>query len=76
MTRRYGRAPRGQRLVGRVPHGHWKTTTFVAGWGCLSVLTGSSRARLEFGSEFSVDALTGGLAGVAVLTIGLIWARD
>ena len=30
MTRRYGRAPRGQRLVGRVPHGHWKTTTFVA----------------------------------------------
>lgn len=31
MSRRYGRAPRGQRLVGRVPHGHWKTTTFVAG---------------------------------------------
>jgi len=31
MTRRYGRAPRGQRVVGRVPHGHWKTTTFVAG---------------------------------------------
>lgn len=30
MTRRYGRAPRGQRVVGRVPHGHWKTTTFVA----------------------------------------------
>jgi transposase len=31
MTRRYGRAPRGQRVIGRVPHGHWKTTTFVAG---------------------------------------------
>jgi transposase len=30
MTRRYGRAPRGERVVGRVPHGHWKTTTFVA----------------------------------------------
>ena len=30
MTRRYGRAPRGQRLVDAVPHGHWKTTTFVA----------------------------------------------
>jgi transposase len=30
MTRRYGRAPVGQRVVGRVPHGHWKTTTFVA----------------------------------------------
>jgi transposase len=31
MTRRYGRSPRGQRLVARVPHGHWKTSTFVAG---------------------------------------------
>ena len=31
MTRRYGRAPRGQRLVAPVPHGHWKTSTFVAG---------------------------------------------
>jgi len=30
MTRRYGRAPVGQRVVGAVPHGHWKTTTFVA----------------------------------------------
>lgn len=26
----YGRAPRGERLVGSVPHGHWKTLTFVA----------------------------------------------
>jgi transposase len=25
-----GRCPRGERLVGRVPHGHWKTITFVA----------------------------------------------
>jgi transposase len=31
MTRRYGRAPRGQRLVAAVPHGHWKTSTFIAG---------------------------------------------
>ena len=23
MTRLYGRALRGKRLVGRVPHGHW-----------------------------------------------------
>jgi len=26
-----GRCRRGERLIGRVPHGHWKTTTFVAG---------------------------------------------
>jgi len=30
MTRAYGRAPRGERLVDYVPHGHWKTTTFLA----------------------------------------------
>jgi transposase len=31
MTRRYGRCPSDQRLVAAVPHGHWRTTTFVAG---------------------------------------------
>jgi hypothetical protein len=31
MTRLRGRAPRGQRLLAAVPHGHWKTSTFVAG---------------------------------------------
>lgn len=31
MSRRRGRAPIGERLRMSVPHGHWKTTTFVAG---------------------------------------------
>jgi transposase len=31
MARRHGWAPRGQRLCLGIPHGHWKTTTFVAG---------------------------------------------
>ena len=31
MTRRYGRCRRGERLRMSVPHGHWKTTTFIAG---------------------------------------------
>ena len=31
MARRHGRCRRGARPVGRVPHGHWKTSTFVAG---------------------------------------------
>lgn len=31
MARRYGRCRRGARLISKVPHGHWKTTTFVAG---------------------------------------------
>lgn len=30
MTRTYGRSRRGSRVVAKVPHGHWKTTTFVA----------------------------------------------
>jgi transposase len=31
MARRYGRCRRGERLRMSVPHGHWKTTTFIAG---------------------------------------------
>lgn len=30
MTRSHGWAVRGERLVARVPHGHWNTTTFLA----------------------------------------------
>ena len=31
MVRRYGWGVRGERLVDAAPHGHWRTTTFVAG---------------------------------------------
>ena len=30
MTRLRGRAPIGQRLADKTPHGHWKLTTFIA----------------------------------------------
>jgi putative transposase len=30
MTRLYGWAPKGERLTDKVPHGHWKTATFLA----------------------------------------------
>ena len=30
MTRLRGRAPVGERLVAKVPHGHWTTTTLIA----------------------------------------------
>jgi transposase len=30
MTRTHGRAPRGQRLVAKAPHGRWRTLTFLA----------------------------------------------
>ena len=31
MVRRYGWSPKGERLIDTAPHGHWHTTTFVAG---------------------------------------------
>ena len=30
MARRFARSPHGERAIGSVPHGHWKTTTFLA----------------------------------------------
>lgn len=52
MTRLYGRAPRGERVVGAVPHGHWKTTTLIAaldhtGVRCSMTLDGAVN-RLAF----------------------------
>ena len=46
MTRLYGRAPRGQRLTEKVPHGHWKTTTLIGALGlggmrCSTVVDGA-----------------------------------
>jgi transposase len=34
MTRRHGRARRGTRLVAKVPHGRWRTLTFLAALRC------------------------------------------
>ena len=31
LARPRGRCPRGERLFASIPHGHWRTTTFVAG---------------------------------------------
>ena len=30
MTRTHGRSPQGQRLIAKVPHGKWRTLTFLA----------------------------------------------
>ena len=37
MTRLHGRSARGERLVAKVPHGRWKTLTFVAALRCDAV---------------------------------------
>jgi transposase len=51
MARRYGRAPRGQRVDGPVPHGHWKTVTLTA-----AVRLGGVGGCLAF--DGATDALT------------------
>ena len=50
MTRLRGRAPRGQRLLAKVPHGHWKTTSLIAAlgaWGirCSMMVDGAVNAE-------------------------------
>jgi transposase len=49
MTRLRGRSPIGQRLLAKVPHGHWKTTTLIAalclsGICCSTVVDGAINA--------------------------------
>ena len=46
MTRLRGRAPRGERLIDKTPHGHWQTTTLIAaldtsGIRCSTVVDGA-----------------------------------
>nr|WP_256374885.1 IS630 family transposase [Bradyrhizobium sp. WSM2254] len=38
MTRRYAWADVGARAFGHAPHGHWKTTTFLAGLTCEGLI--------------------------------------
>ena len=64
MTRLYGRAPRGQRLLATAPFGHWKTTTFVAalrrdGLGAPMVLDGpmTGQAFLAYVEQVLIPTL-------------------
>jgi transposase len=51
MTRIRGRAPIGERLLAKVPHGHWQTTTLIAalcmdGIRCSTVVDGAINAEV------------------------------
>jgi transposase len=51
MTRIRGRAPVGERLLAKVPHGHWQTTTLIAalctgGIRCSTVVDGAINAEV------------------------------
>lgn len=67
MVRRYGWGPKGERLVDAAPHGHWRTTTFIAGLrstGIIAplVLNGpmTGKAFLAYVEQFLAPALSPG----------------
>lgn len=43
------------------------------GWGGFLMMSGASSAKMD---PLPVTAMTGGLIGIALLTVGLVWARD
>lgn len=45
-------------------------------WGGYYIIIGKSSMRLWLTDTQSVTALTGGLIGVALFTVGLLWVRD
>jgi transposase len=67
MTRLRGRAPRGERLVDKTPHGHWTTTTLIAALGikgmqCSTVVDGAVNGDVfeAFVEQVLVDQLKPG----------------
>lgn len=52
MTRLRGRSPRGPRLVEKVPHGHWKTTTLIAALDHRGMRCGVTIAGAVDGDHF------------------------
>ena len=85
MTRRRGRALRGQRVVAAVPHGHWKTTTLSAaldscGLRCAMVLDGAVN-QLAFeafvgeGLASTLPPATWSLWTICRATRGRVWGN-
>jgi transposase len=67
MARTHGRGPRGERVVDKVPHGHWKTLSTVAAMSVKGILTavsydGAMNAEcfLGFVEQFLVPTLRPG----------------
>jgi len=72
MARLFGRSPRGERLITSMPHGHWKTLTFIAGLRhdrivAPMVLDGpmDGAAFLAYTEKFLIPALSPGEIVVA-----------
>ena len=63
MARTHGRCRRGERLRMAVPHGHWKTTTLVAGLGARGVDPALAAQAIDRYRLHDVTAGTTGSAG-------------
>jgi transposase len=73
MQRLYGRAPRGQRVVSRVPHGHWKILSTIAAMtsvGMVAAATFEGATDTELFVTFVREAL------VPVLKEGQVVVMD
>jgi hypothetical protein len=60
FTRLRGRSPRGQRLLARVPHGHWKLLTILAAMSVVGVVAAAT-----------IDAATDTDVFVGFITVAL-----
>jgi hypothetical protein len=45
-------------------------------WGGFNVISGQSSAQILITDSFGITALVGGLVGVALISLGLVWMRD
>lgn len=45
-------------------------------WSAYYIMVGQASTMLHVTDGFAVSAMTGGLAGAALFTLGLIWIRD
>ena len=67
MTRTRARGPRGKRVVGKTPHGHWKILSTIAAMTVNGMITGctidgatDTEMFLAFVEHFLVSQLTSG----------------
>jgi transposase len=73
MARFYWRAPKGERCLAAVPHGHWKTTTFTAG-----LRSGGLAAPFVLDGPINADAFRANVEQILVadLTPGDVAVMD
>ena len=76
MTRLYGRAPVGERLVDKISHGHWKTLTLVAalrvdGMTAPNVIVLEARLRHVLQARLRHDGAMDGPSFLAYVEQGL-----